>query len=128
MTDNGKITTVMDPAAFSSTSISGQVLSASVFWTNVTSKCKYQDSLWRWIRMITSCASTDSKYKSITTAAGHVVHAFCDDTAQNLIWQSDLLGLIDMDGNDYKAKKFQPAKTLLTRLQGTVQVKVSKRK
>lgn len=50
--------------------------------------------------MITSCASNDSEYKAIISAAGNVVHAFCGDTAQNSTWRSDPLGLIDMDEDE----------------------------
>lgn len=63
--------------------------------------------------MVTSCASIDSKYKAILPAAGREVYASCDSTAQNVTWQSVLLELTDMDGDNKYTSEFQLIKEVV---------------
>lgn len=110
---NEQLTKLMGPAAVPSASMSRQVLNTPIFCTNVTSKYKYRENWRRWIRPINSSTSTDSKYQAFFNAAGHVIYALCNDTAQSLIRQSELMVLINMDGDEDGNYRFQLVRNIV---------------
>lgn len=90
---------VASPAPSSGQS-SRSIMNAPAFFTNMTSKSKYRNTLRRWHSIIRKLAKTDVKAQGLLESIGDMIYLSCDDISQNLLEKAELDGKLILSGSD----------------------------